>query len=309
MKPLTTLVLFLGILSPFARQASRVIYICPMDAGIRENAPGDCPKCGMALVPSTPDEFTQYLLEVRTSPLAPLPGRAVELRFIVRHPVTNETIDQFVLFHEKLFHLFIVSQDLNHFDHVHPQLQPDGSFRLTTVFPQPGYYQLVADFIPEGGTPQMIQKALTTAGYRGKLRHAVLRPDAGWTKIQDGLKMELAGGPLVEKKELLLSLRISEAATGRSVDDLELYLGAWGHMLIVSDDLADIIHVHPAPETKPGGPDIAFGVRFPRPRDYRIWVQFQRRGKVHTTSFIVRAQEVGVDFLRTRTPGGHRLKF
>jgi len=31
-----------------------VVYICPMDPEVRENTPGSCPKCGMALEPETP---------------------------------------------------------------------------------------------------------------------------------------------------------------------------------------------------------------------------------------------------------------
>ena len=43
---------------------------------------------------------------------------------------------QFEIVHEKLFHLFIVSQDLQYFAHVHPQLATDGIFRLNTSLPQ-----------------------------------------------------------------------------------------------------------------------------------------------------------------------------
>lgn len=27
------------------------VYICPMHAGVRQSSPGQCPECGMALVP------------------------------------------------------------------------------------------------------------------------------------------------------------------------------------------------------------------------------------------------------------------
>ena len=45
-------------------------------------------------------------------------------------------------------------------------------------------------------------------------------------------------------------------------DGLEKYLGAWGHMLVASDDLIDMIHEHPF--IADGGPQIQFNVIFPR---------------------------------------------
>jgi len=66
---------------------------------------------------------------------------------------------------------------------------------------------------------------------------------------------------------------------------LEKYLGAWGHMLTVSDDLIDMMHDHPA--RADGGPRVEFDMVFPRPSAYRVWVQFQRAGVVNTVHFDV----------------------
>ena len=66
---------------------------------------------------------------------------------------------------------------------------------------------------------------------------------------------------------------------------LERYLGAWAHMLAASDDLIDMLHLHPF--FGDGGPVVEFNVIFPRPRPYRVWVQFQRDGVVNTMHFDV----------------------
>jgi hypothetical protein len=73
-------------------------------------------------------------------------------------------------------------------------------------------------------------------------------------------------------------------------DGLEKYLGAWGHMLVASDDLIDLIHTHPF--IADGGPRIQFNVTFPRARVYRVWVQFQRKGVVNTAHFDVPVEEL-----------------
>ena len=68
-------------------------------------------------------------------------------------------------------------------------------------------------------------------------------------------------------------------------DGIEPYLGAWGHMLAVSDDLVDVMHTHPF--LADGGPRVQFDLIFPRVRTYRVWVQFQRAGIVNTAVFNV----------------------
>jgi hypothetical protein len=74
-------------------------------------------------------------------------------------------------------------------------------------------------------------------------------------------------------------------------DGIQQYLGAWGHMLVASDDLIDLIHQHPF--IADGGPEVQFNVVFPRPdHHYRVWVQFQRAGVVNTVRFDVKAEDL-----------------
>jgi hypothetical protein len=54
--------------------------------------------------------------------------------------------------------------------------------------------------------------------------------------------------------------------------------------------LIDAFHSHPAIDfSTPNGPDVVFETVFPRPGLYRMWVQFQRRGRVEVVSFTVKA--------------------
>ena len=60
--------------------------------------------------------------------------------------------------HEKLFHMFVVSQDLQVFLHNHPTLGSDGKFHYDYTFPKAGMYRVLGDFYPDGATPQLIAK-------------------------------------------------------------------------------------------------------------------------------------------------------
>ena len=75
------------------------------------------------------------------------------------------------------------------------------------------------------------------------------------------------------------------AATGAEVPDLEPYLGARAHMLLVSADLTEAIHGHPEDD---GRPALTFTPIVPTPGDYKVWVQVQRRGVVITVPFWIK---------------------
>ena len=94
-------------------------YVCPMHKDVRSATPGKCPRCGMTLVPGLPD-LVEYPLDLSLTPRAPKPGDPVDLAFKIRDPKTGAPVTRFEAVHEKLFHMFLVSQDLEFFLHDHP---------------------------------------------------------------------------------------------------------------------------------------------------------------------------------------------
>jgi hypothetical protein len=201
-------------------------------------------------------------------------------------PKTGAAVRQFQVIHERPLHLFIVSQDLQYFAHEHPELGPDGVFRHSTLLPKPGAYKLLADFMPEGGTPQLISRVITTAGYQRSLTAAIVKPPTDLApKHGENVEVELLldpAEPLAGKKTMLF-FKLKPAS------GLEPYLGAWGHMLAASNDLIDTIHTHPiyVTDPEPGEKQVQFNLFFPREAIYRVWVQFQREGKVNTVAFTI----------------------
>jgi len=99
----------------------------------------------------------------------------------------------------------------------------------------------------------------------------------------------------VAGKKLTLKYQITDLKTGEAVHDLEPYLDAWGHTLILSEDARDYVHSHPTqliPDGSDrsairGGPEISFEAFLPRAGRYRIWSQFQRHGRVITVPFTI----------------------
>jgi hypothetical protein len=268
-----------------------------MHPDVVARAAGSCPRCGMALALADPYDAREFLVDVAPTPAAPRAGARTRLRLTVREPATHEIVRDFVEVHEKPYHLFVISQDLEHYDHVHPQPRPDGSLAIDIVLPKPGFYKLYSDFLPLGATPQVISTTIATAGFSGTLAsgRARLAPDAALMKTVDGMRVTLTLPPegLVAGRDETLHYHITDAASGTPVVDLEPYLAAFGHTLVLSEDTLHYVHAHPI-ERLPdrggaagGGPDLTFKALLPRPGPYRVWTQVKRRGVVSTVAFTV----------------------
>jgi len=258
------------------------VYVCPMDPDVRSNAEGTCRRCGMKLVAGLPDPV-EYHLDLTVTPRAPKPGEKVELRFSIHDPWKDRPVKDFQIVHEKLFHMFIVSRDLEFFVHNHPVLQPNGDFLYIVAFPKPGLYRILADFYPDGATPQLIAKTVIVPGPPPP---AAVPPRDYSTKDAENLQVELVTDP----PEPIAGMKTQIYFRVKPGEGLEKYLGAWAHMLAASDDLIDLIHTHPF--IADGGPQIQFSLEFPRARTYRVWVQFQRSGVVNTAHFDIPVQEL-----------------
>jgi hypothetical protein len=253
-------------------------YVCPMhcEAGRTYDRPGLCPRCQMHLQKVTSDV---YSVEVRSA--APLREHSpASLTFRVRDPAGFE-VRHFEIVHEKPMHLMIVSQDLARFDHVHPSLEADGSFSLRHVFPEGGHFFLFHDFTPDSVGMQVVPVELVVEGTEPATRPLVvddLRP-----RRVDGCDVTISHTPLVPGETSAMTFSLSRH--GRPVTDLEPFLGAAGHLVLISQDRASYRHSHPL-ETRPGS-SVTFQVRFERTGLYKGWAQFQRHGRVLTVPFVV----------------------
>jgi len=198
---------------------------------------------------------------------------------------SEKAVESFEVSHEKKMHLIVVSKDLSYFNHIHPDYRSKGLFDITTQFPAGGQYKLFADFVPSGKSSTTKSQWITVQGDPAKPEP--IQPDANMTKTVDGKEITLAYEPLKAGKEATLTFTIKDAATKKPITNLQQYLGAVGHVVILSDDAEQYLHVHPM-EEKATGPDAKFMTTFPKSGIYKIWGQFQHEGKVVTVPFVVK---------------------
>jgi hypothetical protein len=267
-------------------------YMCPMHPDVRGKAGSTCPRCGMRLVPTSAD-YTPYRLDLDLTPRALRPNAPGRVRFFVRTANGRSIVRHFEEVHERIFHLFVVGRDLEYFAHIHPVLRPNGALDVDIAVPRPGPYQLIADFVPQGGAPQLVQRAFVTAGYTGPLSAVPpVGPDLA-DKTDGDVRVHLTPPDPRARREQLLTFELVDPVSGTPIADLEPFLGASGHLLVVSADFGVVFHSHPVAEVSSlHGPTVVFQVLLPRAGTYRLWAQFQRAGRVATVSFTVPIQSV-----------------
>ncbi|HEX5432175.1 MAG TPA: heavy metal-binding domain-containing protein [Bryobacteraceae bacterium] len=265
--------------------AQETVWVCPMDPDVRSNQAGVCPRCGMKLRSGIP-ERVEYHLDLTEMPRLLKPNQPATLEFSVRDPWKNRPVTRFQVVHEKLFHMFVVSQDLKFFLHDHPIFEPDGTFRYRIQFPKPGMYRVLGDFYPDGATPQLIAKTVIVPG-SGAAAPGTPTPLTRDYSAKDAENMHIEFWTVPPQPVAGMNTQLHFKVTANG---FEKYLGAWGHMLVASDDLIDLIHTHPF--IADGGPNVQFNVTFPRAHGYRVWVQFQRKGVVNTAHFDVPVTEL-----------------
>ncbi len=218
---------------------------------------------------------------------------------------------EFAITHTKLMHVIVVRKDLAYFQHVHPEFNP--STKIFTVknltFPTNGEYRIFADFAVNTGQKNQasVPSPITVSDDVSVGDAATYKPQfigtEETTKVFDGIQTTLTThGQLTTGNEVMLMFNLSE--NGKPVTDLEPYLGALGHSVILKEATLDFIHAHPAQSvevTQTGAID--FMVKFPKPGTYKVFSQFQRGGKVITTDFVLSVAQGQVN--NPSTAGDH----
>ncbi|MBB6174775.1 hypothetical protein HNR23_004835 [Nocardiopsis mwathae] len=213
-------------------------------------------------------------------------GAEAPLSFRITGP-DGEAVTDFAVEHDKPMHVILVGRDLDGYRHLHPEMRGDGVWTAPVEPDTPGPYRLFADFVPEGEkTGRVLGVDMAVPGdYRpGPL------PEPAATAEVDGYEVALDGQPAAgESSELTFTV----TEDGDPVTDLEPYLGSYGHLVALRDGDLAFAHVHPAGEPGDGatepGPEITFATRLPSPGAYRLYLDFQHDGAVHTAEFTVAA--------------------
>ncbi|WP_250292808.1 hypothetical protein [Frankia sp. CiP1_Cm_nod1] len=194
-------------------------------------------------------------------------------------PVTAFRLDQ-----TKPMHLYLIRSDLTGFQHVHPDVEGDGTWTAPLQPVRPGAYRVYASFVTTDASgadvPTVLGQPVTVAG--GSADTPL--PPASATATVDGYTLALAGG-LTARNAGTLTITVSTG--GRPVTDLQLYLDTYAHLTAFHESDLAFAHLHPTgttPGGKDGGPALTFEASLPRAGNWRLFVQFQTAGVLRTAA-------------------------
>lgn len=206
---------------------------------------------------------------------------------------SGEPISDFEITHEKLLHLIVVSDNFQVYRHLHPEYKGNGRFELNASLPEAGNYTLFADYKPQDKSGQVSLMKLSIPG--GLDEPTVENFDR--TQVYDTTQVQLNFDPdeLKANGDIVLQYALEDTTTQQAADDLEPYLGALGHLVILrqTDDITtdDYIHAHPMDGKTPG--EVSFHTMFPQPGRYKLWGEFNRNGNIVVSEFWVDVPESG----------------
>ncbi|GAA1381259.1 hypothetical protein GCM10009613_06900 [Pseudonocardia kongjuensis] len=241
-------------------------------------AASPAPHAQPAGLASTADGLT--LTPVATTLPAQTP---TELAFRITR-ADGSPVTGFDLAHDKRMHLILVRRDTADFQHLHPVMDADGTWRTPVTLADAGTYRAFADFSPTGG-------AATTLGVDlfapGEFTPIAPEPDRTAT-VPGGYEVTL-DGDLTPGRSSDVTLTVTRG--GEPVTDLQPYLGAYGHLVALRSGDLGYLHVHPHGSPGDGrtapGPQITFGTEVPSSGTYRLFLDFRHDGAVRTAAFTV----------------------
>ncbi|WP_109507754.1 hypothetical protein [Nocardioides speluncae] len=212
-------------------------------------------------------------------------GKAQGLAFTILgedgRPVTAYDVE-----HERRLHLIVVRRDLTGYQHLHPTLDQATGRWTTKAELRPGAWRVLADFHPTGADKLALGADLFVAG---KFQPEALGKPSRSYRV-DGYQVSLTGE--LKPGESPLTVKISKR--GKPVKDLQPYLGAFGHMVVLRAGDLGYAHVHSDADAASGaaGPDVLFHAEIPSADLYRIFVEFRHGGVVRTAVFTLPAADV-----------------
>ena len=187
----------------------------------------------------------------------------------------GEALTDYEVDREQELHLVLVRRDGEGFQHLHPALGGDGTWRSPAEL-TPGWWRVIVDFSPAGGDRVTLGADVVVPGTPELVsRGTVLRA------ANDGEYAVTLDGDLVVGQDAALTATVTR--NGVPVTDLEPHLGEVGHMVVLRE--GDLGYLHAHAEDGPAGPTLGFAAPVPSAGRYYVYVEFRHLGAVHTADF------------------------
>lgn len=218
-----------------------------------------------------------------TSTAATLPaGEASTYRFTITgpdgKPVTGFAVDQ-----TKRMHFYAVRSDLTGLQHLHPTMAGNGTWSAPLAALRPGTWRLYTSFTPDSGSGKgkglVLSRTVTVPG----MAMTTALPKVSGTTAADGYTVAVKGDLMAGMAHQLTATVTKD---GKPVTDLQPYLDTYAHLTAFHQGDLAFAHLHPESKADGGhgGPALTFHAEFTQSGNWRLFLQFQTGGTLHTAA-------------------------
>jgi hypothetical protein len=232
-----------------------------------------------------------------TAPASGAPaGVPLRYRFRITAP-GGAPLTDFAVEQTERLHFYAIRSDLTGFQHLHPVMAADGTWAADLAALRPGRWRLFTTFTPGAGpgrgTDFVLSHPLDVAGEAsggasGGDAAVPLPAPAGSVRV-DGFTVALTGPAPAAGAAHPLTVRITRG--GEPYRDLQPYLDSYAHLTAFHAGDQAFAHLHPTTPVaagRGGGPDLAFHAELPAAGDWRLFLQFEAAGSLHTAALTLR---------------------
>jgi len=214
------------------------------------------------------DNYSRYVYKPLTMQAVLAPDQSLSLKIVDPGWLKSRKIDDFVLDHDHLMHLYMIRQPgMDVVYHLHPDQVAPGEFQLPLPSVPAGTYSLYADVVHATGFPETLVASITLpemtgrplagddakglaqplVALRGATPSCAADPVSGPRfNLPDGYTMvwnNPAPQPAKTAETFTFSLL---GVDGKPAQDMALYMGMPGHAAFVKQDGTVFAHVHPS---------------------------------------------------------------
>ena len=201
--------------------------------------------------------------------------------------------------HERKAHLIFVSEDLEYFNHIHPEVEQNGKYSVETSLPFGGKYILFIEYKPRGNEKITELINITVAGKQ--------KPDKIYTLESYTYKGKEYSVELSNNEKVIANLdsrifvSIYKDKNEITENQLENYLGEKAHAVAISLNDRNFLHVHPMVM----GNKLNLHINFGKPGFYRLWVQFKKDEQLYTSDFVLKAIQADKNEIKANQHNHH----
>ncbi len=186
------------------------------------------------------------------------------------------------------YHMVVVSNDLRFFDLVEASYKNSQNIEVKPKFPAPGDYTVFSDYDPNGEKEQV---SVEKVSIPGKVPFPTELESYSKTKTFSDTKIDLnLSQPNIKAgKKVTLKFDLKQASNNKPIQDLKPYLGQKANLVVIksSSSLAESDYIDTETIKKSPNNQVHFTTQFPEPGTYKLWLQFNRNGKIKTADFWV----------------------